>query len=73
MRGLRAQLSLEDQTLLMLHVDRGLPWRELAQVMRGAELEPQTLDREILLVRKRFERIKKQLRKLAVADGLLEL
>jgi RNA polymerase sigma-70 factor (ECF subfamily) len=71
-RALRERLAVEDQTLLMLHVDRGLPWRELAQVLRGKTLGEPLLEREILRVRKRFERIKRQLRKLAIEDGLLE-
>lgn len=71
-RVLRERLSAEDQTLLMLHVDRGLPWRELAHVLAGRTLEEPQLEREISRVRKRFERIKRQLRKLAIEDGLLD-
>ncbi|MDB4972426.1 MAG: DNA-directed polymerase sigma-70 factor [Myxococcaceae bacterium] len=71
-RALRERLSLEDQTLLMLHVDRGLAWRELAQVMHGGTLSDAALERETVRVRKRFERIKARLRRLACADGLIE-
>jgi RNA polymerase sigma-70 factor, ECF subfamily len=71
-RALRERLALEDETLLMLHVDRGLPWRELAQVLHGGTLTDDALARETLRVRKRFERIKVQLRRLACEDGLIE-
>jgi RNA polymerase sigma-70 factor, ECF subfamily len=55
---LRESLSAEDQTLLILRVDRDLSWSEVAQVMDVAE--------EAL--RKRFQRIKDRLRKLAVVQ-----
>jgi DNA-directed RNA polymerase specialized sigma24 family protein len=71
-RALRDRLSVQDQTLLMLHVDRGLPWRELAQVLRGTPLDEAALARETVRVRKRFERIKQTLRKLAGQEGIIE-
>ena len=73
-RALRDRLSLEDQTLLILHVDRGMQWRELAMVMHedGERLQGEALTRETARVRKRFERVKAELRELALAEGLLE-
>jgi RNA polymerase sigma-70 factor (ECF subfamily) len=73
-RALRQQLSIEDQTLLLLHVDRGLSWRDLAIVMHedGEQLEGEALTREASRLRKRFERLKSELRELAVAEGLIE-
>jgi len=53
---LRSRLPADDQTLLILRVDRGMSWREIAHVL-GEAREP--------TLRKRFERIKKQLRDLA--------
>jgi RNA polymerase sigma-70 factor (ECF subfamily) len=53
---LRSCLPADDQTLLILRVDRGMSWREIAHVL-GKTREP--------TLRKRFERIKKQLRDLA--------
>ncbi|HEX3763328.1 MAG TPA: sigma-70 family RNA polymerase sigma factor [Kofleriaceae bacterium] len=53
---LRSRLSADDQTLLILRVDRGMSWREIAHVL-GEPREP--------MLRKRFERIKKLLRDLA--------
>lgn len=72
-RALRDRLALEDQTLLILHIDRGLPWRELALVMHEQHdpLDDEALAREAARLRKRFERLKSELRSLAVAEGLL--
>jgi RNA polymerase sigma-70 factor (ECF subfamily) len=53
---LRSCLPADDQTLLILRVDRGMSWREISHVF-GETSEP--------TLRKRFERIKKQLRDLA--------
>jgi RNA polymerase sigma-70 factor, ECF subfamily len=73
-RALREQLPLEDQTLLILHIDRGLAWRELAMVMHedGEHLDEEALTREAARLRKRFERVRETLRELATAHGLLE-
>jgi len=58
---LREELSPEEQTLLVLRIDRGLDWREVAEVV----------DAEEAAVRKRFERLRDKLRKLAKDRGLL--
>jgi RNA polymerase sigma-70 factor, ECF subfamily len=73
-RALRERLPLEDQTLLILHVDRNLPWRELAMVMHeeADKLDDEALTRESARLRKRFERVRATLRELAVAEGLLK-
>jgi RNA polymerase sigma-70 factor (ECF subfamily) len=64
--ALRRSLSPEDQTLLMLRLDRDLPWRDVAQVMaeEGVNVSEAAL-------RKRYERIKERVRQLAVDNGLL--
>jgi len=62
MAALRDKLSPDEQTLLVLRVDRKLPWREVALVM--ARDEP--------ALRKRFERLTEKLRCQARAAGLLE-
>jgi RNA polymerase sigma-70 factor (ECF subfamily) len=64
---LREQLTPAEQSLLVLRIDRGLSWSEVASVMSTSEehLDTQT-------VAKRFERVKARLRKLAEAAGLLE-
>jgi RNA polymerase sigma-70 factor, ECF subfamily len=72
---LRRQLSQEEQALLILRVDRGLSWSEVATVMLGpmrsaGEAE---LRRETAACRKRYERITARLRALAEAEGLLDV
>ena len=72
-RELREKLAEDDQMLLILRVDRGMDWRELAAAMgdETAPLEGADLDREAARLRKRFERIKDRLRELAREAGLL--
>lgn len=71
---LRAQLSEEDQALLVLRVDRGLHWRELAEVMLGEERPPDAehLAAEAARLRKRFQIAKDRLRALVAEAGLLD-
>jgi RNA polymerase sigma-70 factor (ECF subfamily) len=61
MSELRESLSTEEQTLLILRINRQLSWREVAEVLGVAEP----------VVRKRFERTKDRLRQLARAAGLV--
>jgi RNA polymerase sigma-70 factor (ECF subfamily) len=64
---LRAELTAEERTLLFLRVDQALSWDEVATVLaRDAEpVDPAA-------VRKRFERLKEKLKKLARERGLVE-
>jgi len=72
-RKLRARLSDDQQTLLILRVDRNLSWRELAVVMSGQDEPPdeEELDRIAARLRQRFQTAKETLRKLAEEEGLL--
>jgi RNA polymerase sigma-70 factor (ECF subfamily) len=63
---LRKSLSPEDQTLLILRINRELSWKEVAQVLSTAEAP---IDEATL--RKRFERVKTRLRKLAEEQGVV--
>lgn len=56
---LRALLSPEEQTLLVLRVDRDMSWAEVADVM----------DEEAPRLRKRFERIKRRLRAAVASEA----
>ena len=67
MAAIREKLEADEQTLLILRVDRNLSWREIAQVMTDGE-DP-TLESAL---RKRFERLKLKLRTLANEAGLFE-
>ena len=77
MRALRDKLDPDDQMLLILRVDRRMEWRDLATVMcvgedaAGVGLNDEELARESARLRKRFERVKEELRRLARESGLL--
>lgn len=62
---IRTELTEEDQTLLVLRVDRNLAWRDIAQVLLGEDARPAELARKSTALRKHFERVKDRLRALA--------
>ena len=65
---LRALLDEDDRTLLLLRVDRELPWLDIARIMAD---DGEPLDRASARLRKRYERVKQRLRGelVAQADG----
>ncbi len=65
---LRESLRPDEQTLLILRVDKGLSWKEIAHVLAGAEDAPP----DVGALRKRFERLKERLVRMAEKEGLLE-
>lgn len=72
---LREELPPDDQTLLVLRVDRELSWKELAAVFldeKGVEPEGAALDRESARLRKRFQLVKKRLLETARARGIVK-
>jgi RNA polymerase sigma-70 factor, ECF subfamily len=73
-RAMREGLQPDDQMLLNLHVDRGLAWRELAVALHdeGERLEGEALEREAARLRKRFERLKIELKRMAKQQGLIK-
>ena len=64
---LRQSLTTEEQSLLVLRIDQGLPWNEIAEVLvlEGKPVDPGTL-------MKRFERLKDRLARLAREQGLVD-
>ncbi|MBK7579740.1 MAG: sigma-70 family RNA polymerase sigma factor [Myxococcales bacterium] len=70
---LRESLPTEDRELLVLRVDRGLEWEELARVLSDAsdDLDAATLKREASRLRKRFQLLKKKLLELGRKEGLV--
>jgi RNA polymerase sigma-70 factor (ECF subfamily) len=64
---LRATLTPFEQSMLILRIDRGLPWREIAQILAedGTPADPATL-------RKQFERLKDRLLDQAAREGLAD-
>jgi RNA polymerase sigma-70 factor (ECF subfamily) len=66
---LRASLQPDEQTLLILRVDKGLSWKEIAEILAGQEGEAPSAPAAL---RKRFERLKERLVLRAEEDGLLD-
>lgn len=64
--ALRDELSPEDQAILILRIDRKLEWRDVARALadEGEELDDVEVTRRSAALRKRFERIKNDLKKL---------
>jgi RNA polymerase sigma-70 factor, ECF subfamily len=67
MRELRERLPLEEQMLLILRVDKELPWDEVARVLGDDD----DLVRASARARKRFQLVKDELKRLAHEAGLL--
>ena len=65
---LRSMLEPAEKALLILRVDRGLSWREVAVALADEGEDPPT---EVAL-RKRFERLKEKLGRAARQQGLLD-
>ncbi len=71
--ALRETLPEEDQALLILRVDRGLAWDELARVLLEdeGEVTPDRLKKESARLRKRFQLVKEKLLELGKRAGLI--
>jgi RNA polymerase sigma-70 factor (ECF subfamily) len=67
---LRDQLTPDEQALLILRVDRGMAWNDIAQVLDGGDREQAR--RHAAAHRKRYERVKNKLRELAEREGLIQ-
>jgi RNA polymerase sigma-70 factor, ECF subfamily len=70
---LREQLPIDEQTLLILRVNRQLRWEEIAQVMLFERVvEAAELKAGAARLRKRFQIAKEKLRRMALEAGILE-
>jgi len=67
---LQAHLDGEERELLLLRVHQELSWRDVARVLGGGD--EASLDREAAKLRQRFRTVKRKLRELAEAEGLLD-
>jgi RNA polymerase sigma-70 factor, ECF subfamily len=73
LRQLRDSLHPDDRLILVLRLDRGLSWNEVALVTLGEEkASAEALRRESARLRKRFQDLKDELRVRAQRAGLLE-
>jgi RNA polymerase sigma-70 factor (ECF subfamily) len=71
--ALRASLSADEQTLLVLRIDRGMGWEEVVRVFYGDEsLDEAEVRRKSVNLRQRFRTLKRRLTELAAAEGLLD-
>jgi hypothetical protein len=71
---LRQSLDPEDQAMLILRIDRRMSWSEIGAVMLGAD-EPRNeaaLARKATAVKKRFEQVEADLKRLARESNLLD-
>ena len=69
---LRERLDPEDQTLLILRIDRKMSWRDIAVVMHDDDHpDAAEVKRHAAALRKRFERLKNNLRELAREEGIV--
>jgi len=69
---LRDELAPEDRDLLVLRVDRGLDWKDIAIVMCDEDSSDKDIARESASLRKRFERVKARLKQRAKEAGLTD-
>lgn len=70
---LRASLAPDDRALLVLRVDRGLSWLEVARVLsEDPDPEPAHLATVSARLRKRFQTLKEEIRRRAKDAGLLQ-
>jgi RNA polymerase sigma-70 factor (ECF subfamily) len=75
LQALRDALPEEDRMLLVLRVDRGLAWNDVARVVsqdEGPPLDAAAVAQEGARLRKRFQLVKDRLRELAKREGLTE-
>lgn len=63
--ALRAELTVEEQTLLVLKLDRAMSWPEIGDILDATSAADQAA------LRKRFQRLKERLRERAERAGLL--
>jgi RNA polymerase sigma-70 factor, ECF subfamily len=71
-RALRDELTPDDRMVLILRVDRDLPWDDVARTFMedDGEPDPGELQRETTRLRKRFQLIKQRLATRAREEGL---
>ena len=70
LRALRESLDPDDHELLILRLDRNMSWKDIARSLSDLD-DGANVDQKAASLRKRFERLKTQLRELAIERGLL--
>jgi RNA polymerase sigma-70 factor (ECF subfamily) len=74
LQAMRDALDPEDRALLVLRIDRGLAWNDLARVLAegSGALDEAAVQREAARLRKRYQHLKERLREAAKREGLRE-
>jgi RNA polymerase sigma-70 factor, ECF subfamily len=70
-RALREGLDPLDHEILILRLDRAMSWKDIARALTDEE-PTDSVEQRAAAYRKRFERVKRELRDLAVTEGLLD-
>jgi RNA polymerase sigma-70 factor (ECF subfamily) len=71
-QSLRDALDEDERSLLILRVDRGMAWVDIARVFSAPEATEDALDRESARLRKRFQSLKEKIRASARSAGFLD-
>jgi len=71
-RRLREELPELEQMLVILRIDKGMEWHEIAAALSDDDLEADELKREAARLRKRFQSATSRLRQLARERGILD-
>jgi RNA polymerase sigma-70 factor (ECF subfamily) len=70
LQKIREELDPDEQTLLVLRVDRDLGWNEIAEIMEEPG-DAEELAKASARLRQRFQKLKERLRELAEKRGLI--
>jgi RNA polymerase sigma-70 factor, ECF subfamily len=70
-RAMIEALDPEDREIMILRLDRGMAWKDIADALADEDTPSSTLDQRAAACRKRYERIKAQLKISAADRGLL--
>lgn len=71
--ALRSSLTPDEQSLLVLRVDRGLSWDDVSRILHdGDDPDDEALRKHTVNLRQRFRQLKNRLRERAKAEGLLD-
>lgn len=71
-RALRAQLDADSEQLLVLRIDHGLEWDQIAEILCDDLEDAEKRRRASARLRQQFKKVKDRLRDMAIEEGLLD-
>ena len=72
--ALRSALTPDEQSLLVLRIDRGLSWPEVSRILHDdTDPDEASMTRHTAALRQRFRQLKQRLHEMARAEGLLDV